>query len=189
MDSIWQRVDQPVIGPRMAYTGGNGTGLRNPLSLHPSQFSCFVIYFFNGCHVLCRADEDREELGEWLNRRLTPGESFVIGNTGLVSYITEANEIDAYCLNSPEMTRSPINRSPKMFVEMIFRLRPEAIVVSYERKDEMKPHTYFGVYPLIVGHPSLELEYRSVRTFGVPGDFFRYIVFMRKDRIPLDEPG
>jgi putative effector of murein hydrolase LrgA (UPF0299 family) len=129
----------------------------------------------------------REGLGEWLNRRLTPGESFVIGDAGLVSFLVDARVIDAYCLNSPEMTRPPINRAPKMFVEMIFRLRPEAIVVSSERKDEMKPHTYFGVFPLIVAHPSLEKEYQNVRTFGAPGDFIQYIVFIRKDRIPLDE--
>jgi hypothetical protein len=123
----------------------------------------------------------RETLGVWLNEQLSPEESYLIGDTGIVPFITHAGVIDAYCLNCPEATLPPINRSPAMFAEMIFTRMPELIVIHSEFVNVLQPHESYGVYPAIVTHPSFEEKYSHVKTFGNGRDRFNYWVFKRND--------
>lgn len=124
----------------------------------------------------------REDLANWIGRRLAPEESCLIGDTGLVPYLTNSGVIDAYCLNCAEMTRPPIDGSAAKFVEMVFSRRPAMIVVHSSDPQELEPHEYYGIYPLLIRHPSFNAEYHHVTTFGAVGDEFHYWVFEHKAR-------
>jgi hypothetical protein len=83
-------------------------------------------------HASCyaeRKEPGRRELGRYVEKTLSPEQSFVLGDVGLVGYLTHAGIIDAYCLNTPELTRPPIDYDPKKFIDSIFDRAPAAIVV------------------------------------------------------------
>ena len=123
----------------------------------------------------------REQMARWINQNLHPQDSFVIGDAGLVPYLAVANVMDAYCLNSGEMTRPPINRSPERYVETILERKPEIIVVQSVQRDVLIPPMYFGTYPLLVAHPDFAREYSKVNVFGAQYDDIQYLIYKRKD--------
>jgi hypothetical protein len=139
-----------------------------------------------------RREEARRHLALWLNTRLKPGESYVIGDAGLVPFLCGNRVIDAYCLNCGEMTRPPIDGSPQRFVTWMLNEKPAMIVVLSGSARVLKPHVYRGVFPRLVAHPEFSAGYLPRFVAGAPGDPFQYWVFERRDRrAPLDsrEPG
>jgi len=124
----------------------------------------------------------RAEVAAWLNRNLSSQDEYLIGDTGLVPYLTHARVMDAYCLNCTEMTRPPLNHSPQRFVDFAMARKPAAIVVHSHSVTRLIPHDLYGIYPLLVQNPSFKKDYRHVITLGAPGDFRNYWIFSYRGR-------
>lgn len=123
----------------------------------------------------------RRELAAWLNRHVEPCESVMLGDTGLIPYLVDLQVLDAYCLNCVAMPRPPINRNPQRFVDYVFEQQPTVIVVPSASPTELRPHRFYGVYPVLAEQPELTTDYVHVATFGATGDWFHYWVYARAD--------
>lgn len=122
----------------------------------------------------------RSELARWLNANLSPSDTFVLGDVGIVSYIARANILDAYCLNCAAMTTPPISRSSRKLVDYMLQKRPEMIVVHSKHFKQLDPRTAYDIYPQLLGQDAFLEGYKHARTFGSGG--FNYWVFERLDR-------
>jgi len=119
----------------------------------------------------------REQLAGWLSQNLSSTDTYVIGDTGMIPFLTSAKVIDAYCLNCLELTSEPINRDFSQFANMIMARKPKIIIVPSYNQTSLKPHEYYGIYPLIIQHQLFTNEYSHVATFGAQGDKFWYWVY------------
>ena len=119
----------------------------------------------------------RAQVADWLNRNLSSQDEYLIGDTGLVPYLTHARVMDTYCLNCAEMTRPPINRSAQRFVDLVLARKPAVIVVHSHSEARLVPHDLYGIYPLLVQNLSFKKDYRHMITFGARGDFCNYWIF------------
>ena len=124
---------------------------------------------------------EREDLGEWLDRRVRLDDEVLIGDAGLVPFQVRARVIDAFCLNCREMTEPPIERSAERFVAWAFEQEPRFVIVHSSKHDRLVPRREYGIYPALVKDPRLASEYTHVATFGARGDDFYYWVFERRE--------
>jgi hypothetical protein len=122
---------------------------------------------------------NREDLGLWLDARMTRDETFVIGDAGMVPYLARARVIDAYCLNSPVMTSSKINKKPKRWVDWVLRQGPERIVVHSSDGSRLKVRSEYNFYPTLVADGRFKADYVEEKRF--PDKRFAYFVFKRRD--------
>jgi hypothetical protein len=122
----------------------------------------------------------RRVLAGWLERRLQPQDSYLIGDAGLVPYLTGGQVLDAYCLNNGEATRPTIERSPAWMVGWAYGKAPRFLVVPSARPDLLVAHDFYGVFPALAADPALARQYRHVITIAGPAeDTFHYWVFER----------
>ena len=122
---------------------------------------------------------NREDLGNWLDARMGPEESFVIGDAGVVPYLARARVLDAYCLNAGPMTRPPIDRDTEAWADHILRAQPERIVVHSSSATALKPRPEYDFFPVLVDDPRFVAEYEEEKVF--PDSRYSYFVFARKD--------
>jgi len=122
----------------------------------------------------------RRAVGEWLRAALRPGESYLIGDCGLIPYVSGGTVIDAFCLNNREMTSPPISGDRHRLVARVLERRPRFLVVHSEDPDELKPRTEYGFYPALVVHRDFP-QYRLVTKFGAASDTFQYWIFERSE--------
>jgi hypothetical protein len=124
----------------------------------------------------------RARVADWLNHHLRRDEWFVVGDCGLIPYRARSKVIDAYCLNSREMTSPPISGSTERYVAWIYRKRPQVLVVHSYEPHELWPRGEYDLYPQLVEHPDFRRRYRYLTTIGAPEDGFHYWIYGRKDR-------
>lgn len=122
----------------------------------------------------------RAGLGHWLNNRLDPDETILLGDVGMIPFVARANVMDAFCLNSRVMTSPPINNSAPAFVEYAMEQEPEMVIVHSRYAKQLEPRTELNIYPLIVQHPAFISEYEHRFTTGYGA--FHYWVFERRNR-------
>ncbi len=122
---------------------------------------------------------NREDLATWLDLRMEPQETFVIGDAGIVPYLTRAKVLDAYCLNAGPMTRAPIDRDTEAWADYILRNLPERIVVHSSSATSLTPRTEYDFFPVLVDDPRFEQSYVEEKVF--PDEKYSYFVFARKD--------
>jgi hypothetical protein len=123
--------------------------------------------------------EDRRALGDWLLARLGPDDVYVVGDCGLIPYVSRGVVIDAFCLNSAEMTSPPISGDRDRFVERVFERQPRFLVVHSRDSEELVPAPAYGFYPALVKHRRFA-QYRLVTKFGVAGEGYFYWVYERR---------
>ena len=127
-----------------------------------------------------RRTEARVGIGRWIDQTIPAGDSYVMGDAGVVTLPTERRMIDAYCLNSAVMTLPPINRSGARYADWILRQNPGVIVVPSYSSDSLEVHPYMGVFPALVGAQVFLTRYQHVRTVSVPGTIFQYWIYVRR---------
>ncbi len=126
-----------------------------------------------------RRQQARTEVAAWLRAHLAPGATYLVGDVGKMGYDTpDLRVLDAYCLNSPEMTSPAIGLSQARFADLVLARAPEAIVVSSRRPDRLVPRS--GVYRQILARPAFARRYELRRIFGAAGDTFHYFVYLRR---------
>jgi hypothetical protein len=124
--------------------------------------------------------EARVGIGRWIDRSIAAGDSYVMGDAGVVTLPTERRMIDAYCLNSAAMTLPPINRSGAKYADWILRQEPGVIVVPSYSPDSLEVHPYMGVFPALVGDRAFLTGYQHVRTVSVRATIFHYWIYVRR---------
>jgi len=55
--------------------------------------------------------------------------------------------------------------------------KPMAIVVHSQAANQLIPHGFCGIYPILVQNPSFQQDYHHVATMGDRGDDFYYWIF------------
>ncbi|MGC4088811.1 MAG: hypothetical protein QM756_13105 [Polyangiaceae bacterium] len=120
----------------------------------------------------------RGRLAAFIEKELPPRARVVFGDCGLVPYRSTRHFIDAYCLNSREMTSEEIQRSPEKFADYVLTTRPEAIIVHSQSDRELVPQPYLGVWPAIVSDPRFASGYHLSAKF-VNDEVACYWVFER----------
>ncbi len=121
----------------------------------------------------------RRILGEWLDARLGPEDSFLIGDSGLVPYLVRANALDAFCLNNHEAPRPPISRSPERFATWAYQQAPRFLVVHSSLPERLVPRDEYGVFPALVADPGFADYTLAAKIPGPPEDDFHYWIFER----------
>ena len=119
----------------------------------------------------------RRELASYLESRLAPQDTYVIGDTGLVPFLTGGRVIDAYCLNTREATSPEIDGSPDLLADWIFEQRPRFVVIQSFQAEGLTP-----VWPAdaaMANHDVLDSDYRRAATFGGTEDVYHYFLFER----------
>ncbi|MDH3255525.1 MAG: DUF2079 domain-containing protein, partial [Acidobacteriota bacterium] len=119
----------------------------------------------------------RRELATFLKARLTAEDSYVIGDTGLVPFLTGGTVIDAYCLNTREATGPELDGSPDLLADWILNREARFIVIQSSHADILTP--VWDADRAIASHPRLDSEYRQIATFGRSEDVFHYFLFAR----------
>ena len=130
---------------------------------------------------------NREDVGMWLDARMTRDETFVIGDAGMIPYLARARVIDAFCLNSAQMTSPQIKKKRKKWVDWVLRQGPERIVVHSSEPNRLKPRGEYNFYPTLVKDGRFKEDYEEEQRF--PAKNFSYFIFKRKDdALPPDRP-
>jgi hypothetical protein len=124
-------------------------------------------------------DAARRELVAWLDARHDASARVVLGDCGLVGFLTRTRVIDALCLNAKETPRPPIRRDPEAFARWVFGGPPEVVVLSSTRADRLALRGAYGVYPALARHPAFA-AYRLGAIFGHADDELFYWVFERE---------
>ena len=124
--------------------------------------------------------EARLGIGRWIDQTMSTGDSYVMGDAGVVTAATERRMIDAYCLNSAVMTLPPIDRSGARYARWVLDQRPGVIVVPSYSRDSLVVHRYMGVFPALTSDDAFVAGYRHVRTVSVAGTIFHYWLYLRR---------
>lgn len=132
--------------------------------------------------------QNREDLGLWLDARMSHDETFVIGDAGMVPYLARAKVIDAFCLNSPVMTGPKIRRSPRRWVDWVLRQGPERIVVHSSDPVRLRPRSEYSFFTRLVKDGRFKADYEEEKRF--PDEKYAYFVFRRlADAEDADRPN
>jgi hypothetical protein len=126
----------------------------------------------------------RAALGRYL-RALPPSASYVIGDAGLVGYTAPQRSLDAFCLNSAEMTSPAIAKRVPAFVDWTLSQHPDAIAVHTDGNDPKAVAKAYGVFPEIVARPEFRDNYQLAGRFGAPSDAAWYFVYRLKSAEPI----
>jgi hypothetical protein len=134
-------------------------------------------------HASClsRREDGRAALGRYLDRTLSPQQSYVLGDDGIAPYLSHANVIDAFCLNSAELTRPPISFDQRRFLDSVFARSPDVIVVHSYPGNRLRPRTEYGFYPALVADARFAERYEHRR--GDPvihAESFDYWIYERR---------
>lgn len=131
----------------------------------------------------------RERLAEDLDRAASRPDAWVmLGDSGIIPYESRLRFLDAYCLNSREMTTAPILRDPKRFSSFVLEdARPEFIVVHGEAGEELVPHGYLGVWPALLGEPAFQADYQL--RWRTHGDRYGTYWVMQRRELAGRKPG
>lgn len=127
-------------------------------------------------HYSLRINE-RLKLSSWINERLSPSDTYLIGDAGLVPYLAPFRVVDAYCLNNREFTSAEINRDPERFADWVYRIKPRVLVVNSNSATSLRPRTELGVFPALVRAKQFADQYQLRAIYGFPGDDFYFWVF------------
>ena len=114
-------------------------------------------------HASCYSNrnEGRFDLGRYLERTLTPQQTYVLGDTGIAPYLSHANVIDSFCLNSPELTRPPISYDTRRFIDSIFERAPDVIVMHGYNGSQYSPlNDETNFYKTLAGDPRFRARYQ-----------------------------
>jgi len=131
-------------------------------------------------------NEIRRGIAAELDRLAEPGASVLLGDAGIIPFASSLRYLDAYCLNSREMTSSEIDRDPERFADdVLFRERPEFIVINNRRNSRLDPYHYLGTWPAVIAHGEFKRSYEYAwHTEGAR--YSRYWIYRRKH--PADGP-
>ncbi len=80
-------------------------------------------------------DALRYDLLNWLNRNVSNDSRIVLGDCGLIPYLSQYKFIDSYCLNNREMTAVPYEAMYEWGCQKAFAERPEVIILAAETLD------------------------------------------------------
>jgi hypothetical protein len=129
----------------------------------------------------------KQDLALWLDARVAPDDAVVIGDTGVVGFLGNERIIDAYCNNSPEMTRPPVNRNVQRWAEAIFDHAPRFVVIHNRSDSKLRPTSDLGIYPAITAEPDFDRLYERAQVFREGA--LRYFVYQRRDDAPSTPLG
>lgn len=134
----------------------------------------------------------RANLGRYLNRALSPEQSYVLGDTGIAPYLSHASVIDALCLNSADLTRPPISFDRGRFLDSVFAHSPDLVVIHAWSPQRLAPvHDERGFYEALAADPRFLARYQLQKRAPVfhsryPGEGFFYTIYERR---PCGDPG
>lgn len=72
----------------------------------------------------------RSNVVQWLDTHAKPGDTVVIADAGYVSYKSNLNFIDSYCLNNLAMTQYPTAHMYEKFCHDILKEQPDVIILT-----------------------------------------------------------
>lgn len=72
----------------------------------------------------------RREVVNWLKHNVAKQDQVVLGDCGLIPYLSDFAFIDSYCLNNAEMTKTSSALMYQRFCETILRKKPAVIIVT-----------------------------------------------------------
>jgi hypothetical protein len=158
-------VTQAVLAGVFLVTSGTlDTEIGDPLAQEAARYS--------------RRMAARKELGGYLDASLSPSQRYVIGDAGIVPYVSRPAVTDAFCLNSRELTSPEIHFDETRFIDWIYRSAPDALVVHSLSSVRLTPRGEYGFFPALVRDARFG-QYRLDRVFGARGDDFSYWVYRR----------
>jgi len=140
-------------------------------------------------HATCysRKTKARTDLGRYLDRALSPDQTYVLGDTGLAPYLSHASVIDSFCLNSREMTTPPVSFDRARFTDWMFSRSPDVLVVHTTSPQRLEPVSdEIGFYPALVADPRFRRLYQQPRPAPIFfGEGAGYWVFEKKKACAL----
>lgn len=130
-----------------------------------------------------RRNDMRADLIQWMNHRVSenPTTSVVVADCGIIPLsLSDTPIIDSLCLNSREMTHSPINLSYSHFVHwVLIEKKPEYIILT--RLKWHHQYLFQSFEKNIFKNQRFKQDYRLIKTFSLePRDLsYQYLIYER----------
>ncbi len=96
----------------------------------------------------------RMEGGLWLRDRLEPGDTYAIGDAGLLPYVADGTAIDVFGLNEPSLQETG-STSAEARAEAVFAAQPRFIISSSRRRGQLRP--IYTADRVLVGDETFDL--------------------------------
>lgn len=77
-----------------------------------------------------RGEQLRQSVLTWLNEHSKPGNTVVLGDSGMIPYFSNLHFIDSYCLNNLKMSQYPERQRYEQFCHQILDEKPDFIILT-----------------------------------------------------------
>jgi hypothetical protein len=122
----------------------------------------------------------RKEVDSWLKEKLSPNSIVVLGDSGLIPYLSKLNFIDSYCLNNREMGKEQTKFMYKNFCSKVLLKNPEAIILTSLIQGDNVVYAPADVclYKKLI--QSEKYQFKKVFQAKDASSIYRYEIFMRE---------
>lgn len=125
----------------------------------------------------------RLSVANWLTKNLKKNEVIVLGDCGMIPYLTDFSYIDSYCLNNLTMSRYPKEHRYEQFCRQIMSEKPNHIILtSLREKDKV---IYAPSDDCIKKILTKRSDYKLIKSFtiGESVNSYRYELFSNNDAL------
>lgn len=129
-------------------------------------------------------NQERQALVLWLNQRIKPQSHIVLGDCGLIPYLSPFAFIDSFCLNNREMAQYPKKSMDQQFCQKILKDKPGVMILSSlaEKKRVVRLSVEKCLHKHILNH-----DYHFMRIFkGSSDEGYRYEIYALNSALKKD---
>lgn len=125
---------------------------------------------YAGCKHVARRDG-----GHWLNERLEPGQTYAVGDAGVLPFYAGGPALDLFGLNEPVLQETGSQTATEQ-AERVLSAAPDFLVLASEERDELRP--VYRPERLIRRDPRFE-AYQPATVTGSPGCQYYFHIYQR----------
>lgn len=126
-------------------------------------------------------------VAQWIASTIPEQEAILIGEAGIIPYLTHRNFIDTLCLNNRDMSLPSINYDLGLFAGHVFQSPPGAMILPSRKPDQFIPlpaNGWDGSYLALASRPEFQSLYTVAQVFPNPNSHdFSLFAFIRKDLV------
>ncbi|WP_035891110.1 hypothetical protein [Legionella norrlandica] len=102
----------------------------------------------------------RKSVVQWLNHHVQRKDKVVLGDSGLIPFLSNFNFIDSYCLNNASMAQFPDEERYELFCHQILEKKPQVVILTslIEKGKVTYTPSDFCLKPLLINHKEYQLK-------------------------------